>query len=183
MVRFLRLPRLIDSLSLPISVLDSHHSRPPLTLECSFVVAGRRLPTHFVRLEDEVAVGGHTHFEGGVLAVLLRPGSTPASSALTHAVTSGRRAGEGRTSCATRMAPPGAGSTPTPSAIISAVYIRLLRCCHTSATLAEVAPAIEELHRLARDSGARCAYRIVIWIVACPISSWIALIGAPHIAR
>jgi hypothetical protein len=32
-------------------------------------------------LEDEVAIGGHTRLEDGVLAVLLRPGSIPASSA------------------------------------------------------------------------------------------------------
>jgi len=31
--------------------------------------------------EDEVAIGGHTRLENGVLAVLLRPGSIPTSSA------------------------------------------------------------------------------------------------------
>jgi len=48
-----------------------------------------------------VAIGGHTCFESRVLAVPLRPGSIPASSA------PGRRAGMGRTSSATRMAPSG----------------------------------------------------------------------------
>ena len=34
-----------------------------------------------ISLEDEVAIGGHTRLEDGVLAVLLRPGSIPTSSA------------------------------------------------------------------------------------------------------
>ena len=56
-----------------------------------------------------MANGGHTRLERGVLAVLLRPGSIPTSSAAIDQIATGRRAGVGRTSSATRIGPLGGG--------------------------------------------------------------------------